>query len=88
MADSVADPVDDGGEAALPHEDQQLTQAAGARQSDDRLASFLYSLMRDHVPAGVVQQCLRDSPAGDTTYTNGFLFDYAEYVAGRLRADV
>jgi len=50
-----------------------------------RLTAFLYDLMRDHVPCGVVERLVRDSQLaqGANMYrlTNGHLGRYAEELA-------
>jgi hypothetical protein len=48
------------------------------------LASFLYQLMRDHVPPGVVQRVLEESRAVPVDCSNGYLAKYAEEVAQQL----
>lgn len=53
-------------------------------QDPRALVSFLYELMRDHVPPGVVEHLVITSPAGLTTYTNGHLARYAKELADRL----
>lgn len=49
------------------------------------LTSFLYELMRDHVPCGVVERLVRDSQFAPGTnahrLTNGHLGRYAEELA-------
>lgn len=67
----------------------RLRNASGNRWvKDDRLVAFLYILLRDHLTAGVVQSLLEtEANAGDVSYTNGFLLDYAQYVAGELRKE-
>lgn len=71
---------------AIPDsEDAALRARSGAvRVEDDRLTSFLYELMRDHLATGVVEGLLRRSPA-DVVYTNGWLANYARDVSLRLR---
>lgn len=58
---------------------------AGTIRIRDKLVSFLYELMRDHLPPGVVenvvQNALKDVP---TTYCNGWLAQYAEDIAKRI----
>ena len=57
--------------------------------TDDPLVSFLYELMRDHVPLGVVEKVVRNSELpseGDTfVLSNVHLARYAEELAIRLR---
>lgn len=50
----------------------------------DRLTSFLYDLLRDHLPSGVVERMVREADA-DIQYTNGWLAEYARDLARRLR---
>jgi hypothetical protein len=52
-----------------------------------KTASFLYQLMRDHVPVGVVQKVLNDSQDSVVTCTNEWLARYAEVVADSLLQD-
>lgn len=52
---------------------------------NDRLTSFLYELMRDHLPAGIVEKLVRDASEPDVAYTNGWLAKYAEDLAKRLK---
>lgn len=41
------------------------------------LASFLYGLMRDHIPIGIIQELINNS-CYTATYSNGHLAKYAE----------
>jgi len=75
--------------------DQQLFERSGKVVGHSPLVSFLYDLMRDHLPPGVVERLVRESglvggetPYGHwaTTYTNGWLAMYAKDVADRLTA--
>jgi len=67
-----------------------LKNNAMQEQSDhvvinSRLVSFLYDLMRDHMPPGKIESLVRaaeDEPL--VTYTNGWLANYAKYLAERL----
>lgn len=68
-------------------ETARLRAESGSVDSDDPLVSFLYELMRDHVPVGVVEQAVSNSPPGRTVqFTNGWLASYAADVATRLRS--
>jgi hypothetical protein len=52
---------------------------------DSHLVSFLYELMRDHVPPGVIEEIMRKTMGPSAVvYTNGWLAKYAEDVANRL----
>jgi hypothetical protein len=61
-----------------------LRQRSGEECSDNPLVSFLYELMRDHVPPGTIERIVLNSPAGQTKFTNGYLAQYAKDVAHRL----
>jgi uncharacterized membrane protein len=55
-------------------------------ESNDPLVSFLYSLMRDHLPAGVVEELVQKCSFKQTTrFTNGYLANYAMNIAKRLK---
>lgn len=71
-----------------PDSTEYLRHKSGGVTSDDNLVSFLYELMRDHVTPGVVEQVMRNSVARiNVDYTNGWLAEYAKYIAERLRQD-
>lgn len=65
----------------------KLQSASGVHVSNDPLTSFLYELMRDHLPIGVVHRLVADSPKVATVYTNGWLARYAGYLSSLLRPD-
>lgn len=69
-----------------------LRERSGSVDSSDPLVSFLYILMRDHLPAGVVEGImqkhvvLEGTDDGDESqFSNGFIARYAKDVAARLR---
>ena len=65
----------------------QMRRRSGSVDSRDPLVSFLYTLMRDHLTPGRVEEImLRQIPkAGETTeFSNGFLANYAQDIAARL----
>ena len=66
---------------------QELREASGAVTFSDPLTSFLYTLMRDELAAGTVERLVRDAVDGDevTVFTNGWLANYANNLAGRLQ---
>lgn len=80
------------GEAPQPYiesrSDQQnrdLRERSGSVEvKDDRLTSFLYDLMRDHIQPSAVEKLVRDADP-NILYTNGWLASYAKDVADRLR---
>lgn len=62
-----------------------LREASGSVTINSKLVSFLYVLMRDHLPTGDVESLIRESEDDpDVTYTNGWLAKYAENLANRL----
>lgn len=67
-----------------------LRERSGNVVNDDRLTSFLYELMRDHVPPGEVEKLVRDLELDDShgntssLFSNGWLACYAEDLAKRL----
>jgi hypothetical protein len=65
-------------------EQQALFERSGAQITHNRLVSFLYELMRDHTPPGVVEGLVNSSQKLPCTMTNGWLAAYAEDVAKRL----
>ena len=52
---------------------------------NSKLVSFLYELMRDHLPPGKVEELVRASQDPDCIYTNGWLAKYAQDLANRLK---
>jgi hypothetical protein len=59
----------------------------GKVTSDSRLASFLYSLMRDHLPLGVVEGLVHEAEQfsfATTVFSNEHLARYAIELAKRL----
>ena len=69
--------------------DQRENVELRARSGDvwDRrpLVSFLYELLRDHLPASTVETIARNSyDPGVTRYCNGYLAKYAQDIATRL----
>lgn len=67
-----------------------LRDRSGAVESSDPLVAFLYHLMRDHLPAGVVEGIVQNhvpNPGREVTayFTNGYLASYAKDIAARLK---
>ena len=63
----------------------ELIEISGSIEINSKLVSFLYELLRDHLPASTVQQILSNSQIPEVTYSNGFLAQYAQYVANNLK---
>jgi len=53
----------------------------------DKLTIFLYMLMRDHLPAGVVESIVQDveKVEDEARLCNGFLAEYAQQLTSRLK---
>lgn len=58
---------------------------AGEVKIDSKLISFLYELMRDHLTPGKVEDLVRNSQIAPVLLTNGYLANYAEDLANRLK---
>ena len=65
-----------------------LREASGGITDKRDLVSFLYELMRDEIPAGTIQRALVNSRRQPGTaawvFCNGFVAQYAQYVADQL----
>ncbi len=73
---------------------KELRDASGKIESNNPIVEFLYELMRDHLPVGIVEELVlniekhrEDDNVDDnyTLYTNGFLAKYALNLAERLK---
>ena len=66
-----------------------MREASGSVRSECKLTSFLYELIRDHLPAGTVEGILKRlvNETQPIVYTNGWLAKYAENVAKRLQGE-
>ena len=63
-----------------------LQERSGEVTSDDPLVSFLYVLMRDYLPVGIAERLVEMHSYEETTsFTNGYLADYAKDLATRLK---
>lgn len=72
-------------ESAHDRQNRELRERSGKVDvHGDRLTSFLYDLLRDHLLPGQVERLVRDA-APDCQYTNGHLARYAKDLADRLR---
>lgn len=64
---------------------ESIRARSGNVKSSDPLVLFLYHLMRDHLPTGVVADLCRESLQHQhTTYTNGWLANYAKTLAAAI----
>jgi hypothetical protein len=68
----------------MMQEQKLLRIKSGEVNFNSKLISFLYELMRDHLPPGIVEKLVQDSQESDVYYANGWLAKYAENLASRL----
>ena len=66
-------------------ENQRLRTKSGSVSKTDPLIGFLYDLMRDFLPPGVIEELAQNQSSKETQFTNGWLAIYAEDLASRLR---
>ena len=66
--------------------DNSIRERSGSVRIDSCLVSFLYQLMRDHLPTADVEDMVKKSCDSDVLYSNGWLALYANDVANRLLA--
>lgn len=67
---------------------KRMREASGSIKSDDKLVSFIYSLGRDYLTLGQIEEIMLDLEKEDgqeITYSNGWLAQYAMDVAERLK---
>ena len=70
---------------------KELRQASGIIKSEDPIVEFLYELMRDHLPVGVVESLVqateehRERGDMECIFTNGWLASYAVNLSERLK---
>jgi len=74
-------------DALVIEKQDKLCNISGSVVLDNRLAAFLYTLMRDRLPAGavadLVYECCEHS---EWLFTNGWLARYAQHLAEMLQA--
>lgn len=63
-----------------------MTLRSGSVVHEGKLVSFLYELMRDHLPPGKVESIVRNAQLEDSPiyYSNGWLAEYAKDLCNRL----
>lgn len=64
-----------------------LKKRSGEVESNDPLVGFLYLLIRDHLPTGIIESIMKDVSNMSTYFTNGWLANYSKDVAERLRKE-
>lgn len=65
-----------------------MRQRSGSVDSTDPLVGFLYILIRDHVPLGVIEEIMLahvEYDQSDNQFTNGWLANYCKDLANRLK---
>jgi len=70
----------------MEERNKRLRKASGEVDYKDRLTCFLYLLMRDDLPAGKVEQIVREaaSSKGKCMFSNGWLAQYAHNLSKEL----
>jgi len=67
---------------------KKLKEASGNIKSKNKLVCFLYLLMRDSITPGsiegIIMQLKQSLPDTEYEYSNGYLAEYAQYVADEL----
>lgn len=65
-----------------------IRERSGSINIKSKLVGFLYDIMRDHIPPGVIEEILLQTDKFDNDenfeYSNGWLAQYAQDVAERL----
>jgi len=67
-----------------------MRSASDTVHNRDKMVSFFYSLMRDCMTPGAVEEVVQsvlNEGDQEIIYTNGWLAKYAEYIVVRLRGD-
>lgn len=67
---------------------ENLKIRSGNFSSHNKLTSFLYELMRDHVLPGDIEKIMNSCSQQECHYTNGWLAQYAEDIALRLEGKI
>lgn len=72
----------------MSHLNDELFEVSGMVKMKGCLEAFLYALMHDELAAGVVQQLVDNATLFDERgYTNGYLAQYAKFLADQLRKE-
>ena len=62
----------------------KMRNDSGNFTSNDLITSFIYTLARDHLPIGIIEEILSTCDNEKCLYTNGWLAKYAEEVSKKL----
>lgn len=79
--------VDLSTDAEIAEPNTRIKAASGSVTGNDRLQLVLYLLMRDHLPCGVVEELVARSKNCYTVYSNGWLAQYAGYLADAIKGE-
>jgi hypothetical protein len=73
-----------------PPSTSSLRERSGSITSNDPLTAFLYLLVRDHLPLGIVEKVMKEIGPDDLEmhFTNGWLAMWADDVAVRLQPKI
>jgi hypothetical protein len=79
----------------LSPQNAELRERSGSVNSKDLVVAFLYQILRDHLPAGTVEEIMQQhvlSPQveegdGTSEYCNGYIAQYAQDIANRLKIE-
>ena len=67
---------------------EQLRIDSGFVNSHDKLVGFLYLLLRDYVPAGDIEEIMKQISKKESSetyeFTNGYIASYAKNIQERL----
>ena len=68
---------------------EKMRNMSGNVRSADKMVIFLYTLMRDEIPSGKIEEIIQeiDDMQGEVLFTNGWLAKYAINIAGRLKSE-
>lgn len=69
----------------MEYRNNELYEKSGKITSSDPLVSFLYVVMRNGCPTGVVEQAMMEMSDEEIQYTNGYLAEYSKYIASKMR---
>jgi len=63
----------------------EMFQKSGEIELSDPLVAFLYVMLRNGAGPGVIHEALENMTNQPMRYTNGWLAQYAKYVAEKMR---
>lgn len=62
-----------------------IRERSGSINSKDRLVTFLYLLLRDHLSAGTVEEIMKQLSSDESCFCNGWTAQHAMDIAERLK---